>query len=687
MWKHTKHNKGWNAALHVSGLKLPGFVVTQSGKVITSSMSSSATPTNDGDVVTKEYVDGIAGGASNLQEAYEGGGTVDINTATEGNVIFRDSGGTPVFTITEVNSQFEVPLALGLGQINGLGEPTGATDGATKAYADTTIGNVTDLQTAYDGGNTMDITGSVIFRDSGSAAVINVAETSVSTTKPISMGGNQITNLDTTVPPAASDAASKTYVDNAFTADNVGTGGGDVFRDATGTTVNNFRTITGTNGITAAVSVDIVQLTWGGMGKQVIDASTFAGATADVKINAALATADDGAVIIVDRGFTANETLADQIVFPLKQNLTIIFGKIEFDYTNPTNSGLTAALSENVFKIPDTMSYLTIKGAGSGTVTTANPTDLAPVTHFVWNAAAGSGYIAYCQDIHYITFQDMKFTGKNQGTGASGAIRTTISTTNGTQGLVLRDIHMDYMTRTMVNLATPLYCRFENVTLTRGGGSAVFCSSGTTNIFTNCYLHSFFDSGFRLQGTSYTTMVSCKANECGVGFLIRSTNAITLISCEATDTQWRDATYPGYGLRILDGANGTSVYSFRGTGFDDNVNQRFIDISDSTGTDIINPVFDNDGTKIPVNAIAVAVDGADVRIVGSSSNFKLSENGANTTMLLSNAAVDLNLVYDGYVINYGSRQEGPVFHDTSAAFRHLECDGAGVVTGVAWTPA
>ena len=687
---NQKFGKGKNKALECQSISAPGFRITQGSVSISAPIKTTVTPTTDDSIVNKAYVDSISGSASNLQEAYEGGSTIDIDTATIGQFSARDSGSSPVFTIGEVDVQLAQPLSLSsVFKITDLATPTLVGDLSTKLYVDDTISILNTLQDVYDGGNTIDIntgvSGNLIFRDSGSSAVMTVSETEILMATDLDMGStNKATALDAPTDP--DDGVTKTYVDGAYTATNVGSAAGEVFRDTTGTTSVNFRTLASADNVTVANAGDTVTLTWGGIGKQIIDASTFAGATADVKINAALATADDGAIIIVDRGFGPTETIADQITFPSKNALTLIFGKIDFTYTNASSGGTAPGTAVKLFNIPAQMEYLTIKGAGSGTETTANPSNPGALTSFTWDAGAGNSYVMNFEDGHYLTLQDMKFVGKNQGVGASGAISSSTNVTNGTQGFNLNNIHMDFMTRTMINLTTPLYCRWSRVTLTRGGTSGFFISSGTTNIFENCYCHSFFDSGFRIQGTSYSSLMNCKANECGVGFLIRQTKGIGLWSCSATDTQFRDATYPGYGLQVTATAEGTTAYNFYATGFDDNVNQRFIDIDDSINTTIFRPKFTVDSTFTPTDAIVVDAAALGATIVIDSTNLKLPENGANTNMLLNNSATDLQLVYDGYLVNYGTRQEGPVFHDTSGGFKFVQSDAAGVVSGQAWTP-
>ena len=672
-------------------IKAPGFYQSQSGVSIGSRIRTNVYPTSERSIVNKEYVDSISGSASSLQEAYEGGSTIDIDPIVSGNLIFRDAGSNSVFMVSDIELVCTKPLEMSVNKITSVGTPTDSDGLSNMEYVMSKIITGT-LQGLYESGSIIDINtatnGNLTFNNILASPLLVISETLIDIpSSVIVMNSNRINNL--ALPAISTDMVSKQYVDANYPVVNVGSGGGSVYSGVTGTgpVQRDFRTITGVNGMVAAVASNVIQLSWGGIGKQIIDASIFAGATADVKINAALATADAGAIILVDRGFGPTEELALPLNIPLKENLTIIFGSISFNVTNSTSGGTIPSTAETIFSIPAQMSWLTIKGAGCGSQTSDNSSNLIPQTVFTWDAAAGNAYIANFEDGHYLTFEGMKFIGKDQGVGASGGIRTTKNTTNGTQGFRLKNIHIGEMTRPLINLEAPLYCHIEDCILESGGGNAIqITNAGTTNLFSNLYIENMFDAGFRIQGTAYSSIINCEMRKCGIGILLRSTFTTGIYGCKIIEMEDRDATYPGYGIKLDAVAEGTGIYNCYCANMIDNIDQRFLDFTDSKDTNVVNPVFDVSSGITPTNAIVNSINAIDTSIIVSSDYVKLPENVANTDMLLNNSATGLTLIYDGYYIQYGSVQRGPVFHDTAGTLKYLEANGSGVVSGTTWTP-
>ena len=678
---YTKYNKSYNSSLEVQNISAPGFNVSQSGISVSRPMTVRE-PVNPNDVATKAYADSAAGGAGNLQDAYNGGSLITIDTAVSGNVRFRDSGSNPVFTISETDLESTVPLDMGSEKITGLADPTVVTDAATKGYVDTTAASSAfDLQEAYENGNTVDIdgvNGPIEFRDSSSNPVLTLETLSVDAYKPIDMNSNRI--LDLGAPIDSTDAANAGYVDSAYTTANVGGGAGEVFRDVTGAGpfTTNLRTIEGIDQVSVSNSGDVIQVGWS-TGLQIINASTFAGATADVKINAALATADDGAIIVVDDGFGPTETLTSSIVFPAKQNLTIIFGKIEFTFTDATNGGA-------LFDIQPQTTYLSILGAGQGTETPSAPTNLPPVTHFIWDAAAGDAYVINAEDCHFLTVANIRFTGKDQLANASGGIKTTVNTTTGTWGLKLVNVYEEFMFRNMIDIDTPQLCTLENLRLTRSGFDGITLTGGNNNLLSRCYTSSTEQCGIRLVNTETTTLQNVATGGAGVAYLLDGTTSITLLSCGSERNTFKNASYPGYTIQLINNSQGTGIYNLYSAGMTSSVDQVYIDVVSASNTDIINPILNSDLAFIPTNSIVVGVGASGTRITVGSEHVKLPENGANTNTLISDNSTDTILEYDGYFVSYGSRQRGPVFRDANGDLRYLECTGAGAVSGVLWTP-
>jgi len=561
-------------------------------------------------------------------------------------------------------------------------DPTEPEHATNKEYVDTMAsGGGGGMQKVYETESTVSISpafGNVQYTDSTMGNILTIAEAGVTAYKPLNMFSNGITNLAT--PTTGSGAANKGYVDSHYTFVNAGSSVGEVVRGSVGG-VTSFRTIGGGTNINVVNNANDIQIGLG-IGLKIVNAALFSGATADVRINAAIASADPGSYIIIDDGFAATETLASEILLN-KRGITLLFGITDYTYT---------AVGGNVFTLTKDANYCNVIGKGQGTLTSTAVTHLPALTQFTLDPASGNARHLSGVDVHYLSMTAIRFTGRDYLGSASGGMRFTLGDTNGTQGLFLKDIFIQECgtERTQVFVQTPLYCTFDNLRLTRGGWHALALNAGTTNTIRNCYSSTMLKSGFYLQGTSYTTLSNCASESAGVCYRIRNTNGVTLTSCGVELPAHRDVDYPGHGFQVDAGAEGTSIISpyVKGisTAGTNNVSQRFIDIVDASSTRVVAPTFVDDALTV-TDYIHVAATATGTYIETDSQQCLLPENGANVNRLLTNLSSDLLLSYSGKSIHYGSDVLGPVFRDSvTGVLRNLTVDNLGVISSVVWSP-
>jgi hypothetical protein len=116
-----------------------------------------------------------------------------------------------------------VDIDVGGSVITTLGAPTAATDAANKAYVDSAVsaadvGSSADTELVFNNSGTLD--GNALLTFNNSTSTLSVGTLAVTAGASLDVGGSVITTLGT--PTAATDAATKAYVDSAISAADVG---------------------------------------------------------------------------------------------------------------------------------------------------------------------------------------------------------------------------------------------------------------------------------------------------------------------------------------------------------------------------------------------------------------------------------------------------------------------------------
>lgn len=331
-------------------------------------------------------------------------------------------------------------------------------------------------------------------------------------------------------------------------------------------------------------------------------------------------------------------------------------------------SGGTIYLPKGIYKISDTLELLNgVTLLGDGEEST-----------FI-NMTNGDVHAIHADDKGSISLENFILTGPATGTGCG--IRLEWTANGNTPYITMRNIWVRNFGSDGIQLETPIVSHLDKVlSFDNGGHGFNFSHAGTSTTLTSCWARGNAQAGYYFYQSVYMSLVSCAADNNGVGYFVEDAQSISFHSCGSEGSTMNGVPYNGFGwvidnssiinlhgcwitdnrnigVWVTNGANGVqlnvadnspsvdAVYFFQTDG---GTNSTIYDLHNTTGNNIATDsvLIINDGTGgIVANGEITSQDA--MNVVGTSGTLSL-------TAVPDGAEFNLSANATGYLAIFGS---------------------------------
>lgn len=152
-------------------------------------------------------------------------------------------------------------------------------------------------------------------------------------------------------------------------------------------------------------------------------------------------------------------------------------------------------------------------------------------------------------DAGSLAFEGFLLTGPSSGTGAG--IRLGWTANGNLPYLSMRNVWIRNWGSDGLQLETPIVSHLDKVlSFDNGGHGFNFHHAGTSTTLTSCWARGNAQAGYYFFQSVYMSLVSCAADNNGIGYLVDSAQSIGFYSCGAEGTTMNGGDYNGFGWKI-----------------------------------------------------------------------------------------------------------------------------------------
>lgn len=152
-------------------------------------------------------------------------------------------------------------------------------------------------------------------------------------------------------------------------------------------------------------------------------------------------------------------------------------------------------------------------------------------------------------DVGSISLENFILTGPSGGTGAG--IRIGWTANGNTPYVSMRNVWVRNFGSDGIQLETPIVSHLDKVlSFDNGGHGFNFYHAGTSVTLTSCWARGNAQAGYYFYQSVYISLVSCAADNNGVGYFVQDAQSIGFYSCGAEGTTMNGIPYNGYGWKI-----------------------------------------------------------------------------------------------------------------------------------------
>lgn len=177
-------------------------------------------------------------------------------------------------------------------------------------------------------------------------------------------------------------------------------------------------------------------------------------------------------------------------------------------------------------------------------------------SRIVQTSTSSDGIANTATGLTNITIQDLDVRGPGSGTGIG--IRLGANTSASDYVALLRLNVQDFGSHN-VYLGRLIVSSVINVRSRGAGGHAFYADHGTSLTFIACYGLSAAQDGYYLSNLTYSALVGCASDSCGIGYEVDTCNEISFSGCGAESFLNNSVSYPGYGWKL--NAGGRHVFN------------------------------------------------------------------------------------------------------------------------------